>query len=287
MLMLKIIPISSLSDNYIWLIIHHNECIAVDTGDDTVVIDYLTKNHITLKSIWITHHHDDHIGGVANLVKTYPATQVFAHQAHGIDIKSDNLTLIDKNDKLDTFGFVAQVWHTAGHTDSHLSFVLDVNGQHHVFCGDTLFSAGCGRVFTGTIEQLFYSFQQFNQLADNTFFYPAHEYTLNNLQFAQFIEPNNGDISDHIDHCQRLLNNNQPTLPTTLALEKKINPFLRIINCHKADFKNADAFIDGIYQKTNTKSQPINSHKTDNNNCALTNRALLLFSSLRQLKDNF
>lgn len=287
---INIVPIKALLDNYIWLIIHNNDCIAIDTGDDIPVLQYLTEHNLNLTAIWITHHHSDHTAGVANMIEHYPNAQVFAHKMHGIDdcINDSNIHFIDESDILDAFGYPVQVWQTAGHTKSHLSFVLDIDGIKHIFCGDTLFSAGCGRIFCGTVADLFNSFQKFNMLADNTLFYPAHEYTLNNLKFAQFIEPQNQYINEHLTDCKNLLVNNIPTLPTTLKNEKKINPFLKVINIDNVDLHNTDLTKNhnSINGTINTDDmmliQSIN-HKSQTNNTT----PLQLFSSLRRLKDDF
>lgn len=152
-----------------------------------------------------------------------------------------------------------------GHTDSHLSFLLNMDEKLHVFCGDTLFCGGCGRVFTGTIEQLFTSFQRFNGLPTDTLFYPAHEYTLSNLKFAQSLEPDDNNIQAFIKHCETLRNQQKPTLPTTLAQERLINPFVKTVN----DLPNS--LIEGVKKQTNLADM----------------QSLTLFSALRQLKNNF
>lgn len=266
---IRIAPISAFDDNYIWLIIHekNNEVIAIDVGDDTPVVNFLQQNNLNLSAIWITHHHNDHTGGVANLLKTYPNAHVFAHKNHGLEsqIPSDNLTLIDENDELSAWQYSAKVWQTFGHTDSHLSFVLNLDEKLHVFCGDTLFCGGCGRVFTGTIEQLFDSFHRLNALPTDTLFYPAHEYTLSNLKFAESLEPDDKNIVQIIQQCQTLRQKNQPTLPTTLAQERLINPFIKAVNDVPV------SLIDGVKKQMDL---------ADIQN-------LTLFSALRLLKNSF
>ena len=122
-------PISAFSDNYIWLIINNDkkQAIAIDTGDSEPVLNFLKNNNLELINVWITHHHNDHIGGVDELVKHFPNVQVFAHQNHGLNHLAKNLTLIDENDNLTAWQYSAKVWQTFGHTDSHLSFLLNVD----------------------------------------------------------------------------------------------------------------------------------------------------------------
>ncbi|WP_410472175.1 hydroxyacylglutathione hydrolase [Faucicola mancuniensis] len=259
--------ISAFSDNYIWLIINNDkkQAIAIDTGDSEPVLNFLKNNNLELINVWITHHHNDHIGGVDELVKHFPNVQVFAHQNHGLNHLAKNLTLIDENDNLTAWQYSAKVWQTFGHTDSHLSFLLNVDKKIHVFCGDTLFSGGCGRVFTGTIEQLFDSFSRFNTLNEQTLFYPAHEYTLSNLKFAQVIEPNNENIRQKIQTCEQLRANNLPTLPTTLADERLINPFLRAV------IEPSDEMIEQVKSRIDLANYD----------------KLTVFAKLRELKNSF
>lgn len=266
---IQICPIQAFNDNYIWLLINekNREVIAIDVGDETPVVNFLQQNNLNLSAIWITHHHDDHTAGVANLLKNYPNAHVFTHKNHGLNnqIASENLTNIDENDNLSAWQYSAKVWQTFGHTDSHLSFLLNMDEKLHVFCGDTLFCGGCGRVFTGTIEQLFDSFKRLNALPDDTLFYPAHEYTLSNLKFAESLEPDDKNIVQFIQQCQTLRQQNQPTLPTTLAQERLINPFVKAVN------GLPNSLIDGVKnQMPLADLQP-----------------LTLFSALRQLKNNF
>ncbi|ELA08118.1 hydroxyacylglutathione hydrolase [Moraxella macacae 0408225] len=271
--MLDITPIAAFDTNYIWLLINRDkqEAIAIDTGDATVVQNFLQQNQIKLQAIWITHHHHDHTGGVLQLVKQNPDVQIFAHKNHGLTdkIAQKNLTLIDENIPITAWEYAVKVWQTFGHTDSHLSFLLQVGNKQvgnkiHVFCGDTLFAAGCGRVFTGTIEQLFASFQRFNALATDTLFYPAHEYTLQNLEFANFILPNDNNIKQALKNYAQLQKINKPTLPTTLANERQINVFLQALN-------PSDDLSLAVQQKTNISD----------------NQPLTIFAALRKLKNNF
>ena len=216
--MLNIIPLAALNDNYIWLIENGQQAVCIDPGDAVPVIDYLCAHNLTLVQIWITHAHADHTAGVLQLKQAFPRCRVFGNSdiAQVDEIVGEGAT-IKFSDGL------AEVWAIPGHTATHLGYLWRPNdGSLHVFCGDTLFSAGCGRVFTGTMTQLFTSLQRFNQLPNNTFFYPAHEYTATNLNFAAHIEPENKDVEAAAANAF-----NTPTLPVTLAHERRINPFLR------------------------------------------------------------
>ncbi|MDO4998461.1 MAG: hydroxyacylglutathione hydrolase [Neisseria sp.] len=224
--MLNITPIPAFSDNYIWLLETQERVICIDPGQAQPVLDYLRGKSLSLNEIWITHLHADHTGGIAELKHAFPDCRVLGAS----DIVARTET-VNEGDTWQIGTMRVQVWQSAGHTDQHISFVLhETSQQSHVFCGDTLFSAGCGRVFTGTISQLFNSLQRFSHLPDNTLFYPAHEYTASNLRFAQAVEPENLQVQTALDTLST------PSLPVTLAHEKHINPFLR---CHLASVQAA------------------------------------------------
>ncbi len=219
---MKITPVKALNDNYIWMIQDGNHAACVDPSDATPVLVFLVRNHLMLAQTWITHLHHDHIGGVQSLKNGFMESPVYGEA--DIDLATHTVTAGTQ------FPFgdgLVTVWATPGHTDRHVSYLLENAEGLHVFCGDTLFSAGCGRVFTGTIEELYDSFQRFNQLPEDTLFYPAHEYTASNLRFAEFIEPENPDIQAALRAAE-----DTPTLPVTLAHERKINPFLRVDLLH-------------------------------------------------------
>ncbi|WP_066803086.1 hydroxyacylglutathione hydrolase [Moraxella oblonga] len=266
---MKIIPIPILNDNYVWLITQGNHAIAVDIGDDEPVIDYLKKHHLDLSAILITHHHDDHIGGVANAKIAYPNAQIYAHDTHlnAIGIMPD--VVCDENTTFELLGLKFNVWRTAGHTDTHLSYLCNINHQTHVFCGDTLFSGGCGRVFTGTVNELFDSMERFdtlsfNILPDDVLFYPTHEYTVSNLKFGLSIcdDVTKKEILVHKEYVEKHLKNNTPSLPTNLKTERLINVFLQTDN---------KKMIDNIKQIYPLKNED----------------KLSVFSALRELKNKF
>ena len=219
---MKITPVKALNDNYIWMIQDGNHATCVDPSDATPVLIFLVRNRLMLAQTWITHLHHDHIGGVQSLKNGFMESPVYGEA--DIDLATHTVTAGTQ------FPFgdgLVTVWATPGHTDRHVSYLLENAEGLHVFCGDTLFSAGCGRVFTGTIEELYDSFQRFNQLPEDTLFYPAHEYTASNLRFAEFIEPENPDIQAALRAAE-----DTPTLPVTLAHERKINTFLRVDLLH-------------------------------------------------------
>jgi hydroxyacylglutathione hydrolase len=215
---MHIVPLPALSDNYIWLLRQENHAIVVDPGEAAVVKNYLTAQALNLNAIWLTHAHHDHTGGVAALKQHYPQCEVI-----GWGEWSEVNRAVNEGSEFEAFGQRVDVWHIPGHTADHLAYILaDSTGQQRVFCGDTLFSAGCGRVFTGTMAQMFASLQRLNSLPPDTLFYPAHEYTAANLKFAQAVEPDNPAIRQALLQSVTL-----PTLPVSLARERDINPFLR------------------------------------------------------------
>lgn len=215
---MKITPVKAFNDNYIWIIHEGTQAVCVDPGDSAPVLEFLVRQKLMLSQIWITHHHNDHRGGAAALFRAFMEAEVYGSS----DIP-EAARRAEAGLQIPFGSGKATVWATPGHTANHVSYLLEHDNQIHVFCGDTLFSAGSGRVFTGTIEELFNSFLRFNQLPENTLFYPAHEYTAANLRFAAHIEPENEDIQTALKAAEHTL-----TLPVTLLHERKVNPFLRI-----------------------------------------------------------
>lgn len=264
---LTIQPIPALQDNYIWALVEptHKQAILVDIGEAAPALEFLRAHELNLQAIWITHHHADHIGGVADVCQVYPDVPVLMHPAIAPLLpKLVNSVPVQDGSELSAFGHSVDVWQIAGHTAEHLAFIVQMGEVKHVFCGDTLFAAGCGRVFSGTIEQLFDSFQRLNSLPADTVLYPAHEYTVSNLRFAQHIEPDNTAIAQALRHAQDLRNQQPPksTLPTTLADERRTNPFIR-----------AAAGNPDLQHTAEAKDLPT--------------KPLALFGKLRQLKNNF
>lgn len=267
--MLTIHPIPAFNDNYIWAIINNDtkQAIIVDAGDAAPVLDFLTQHHLSLSQLWITHHHNDHIGGASELAHQFPEAVVYAHANIHPLINVTNLQAVGEGSVLNAWGHNVEVWQTAGHTENHIAYLLTWDNRLNIFCGDTLFRAGCGRVFTGTIDELYASFDRFNELHDaDTLFYPAHEYTLSNLKFAQSVAPTNVDIQAAIDSDSQKRAQGLPTLPTSLAEERKINPFMMII-----DNPNTTELITQVNaQLPGTGDAPFE-----------------VFSALRELKNRF
>lgn len=218
--MLDIIPIPALSDNYIWLIRHQQQAIIVDPSEAEPVLAYLAKHRLDLTAIWLTHHHQDHTGGMAELLRHYPNLVVYG----SAEVKQWTTHLVQGEDRFSVWDFEVSVIESAGHTEQHISYLLD---QRWLFCGDSLFSAGCGRVFTGDYQAQFEGLQRFNQLADEVQIFPAHEYTLSNLKFAETVLPASEVLRHHRQWAEAQRQHQRPTLPSSLGLERQINPFLR------------------------------------------------------------
>jgi hydroxyacylglutathione hydrolase len=221
LLMIDIIPVPAFEDNYIWLLAHQRNVVAIDPGDATPVLAALKKNNWSLKAILITHHHLDHIGGVDELL-AYDAVPVYAPSygsypfAHIPVKEGDRIQLGD-------IGESFQVMWLPGHTLDHIAYF----NTHYLFCGDVLFGAGCGRLFEGTPLQMLNSLKRIKQLPQTTQVFCTHEYTLRNIEFARTLEPGNHQLQERESHAIRLRQQNLPTLPSTIKQEIETNPFLR------------------------------------------------------------
>lgn len=215
-------PIKAFNDNYIWCIQNNHNCVVVDPGDPNVVIEHCNKNNLTLTGIIITHHHWDHTDGLAKLTQQFPHIPVFGPTDSNIDHLTD---FVSDNDRivLQEINLSMQVIAVPGHTLDHIAYISDCG----LFCGDTLFSAGCGRLFEGTAKQMHGSLSKLAELPASTLVYCTHEYTLANLQFASEIEPNNDKLNLYVEWAKKQRASDKPTLPTTIGQQKEINPFLR------------------------------------------------------------
>ncbi len=222
---IQITPIPAFNDNYLWTLHQGNQAVVVDPGDAAPVLTFLNTQGLDLNAILLTHHHADHIGGVAELRRHYPNCPVYGPQS--IDLVTHPCL---EADQIDTVLGSFSVIDLPGHTADHIGFIWQNDAVPHVFCGDTLFSAGCGRVFTGTYAQLFASLNKLKALPNNTLFYPAHEYTRSNLYFTEKVDPGNPDVAAALAYCDE----HPISLPTSLAKERLINPFLRTDNAHIA-----------------------------------------------------
>jgi hydroxyacylglutathione hydrolase len=218
---MTIFALKAFKDNYIWVIVNERKhtLACVDPGDAVPVLSYAKNNKLTLNNILLTHHHDDHAGGVTELLRHFPKTHVYGPADPRIPFVN---RLVRDEDIVHINNLAFRVLSTPGHTSSHICYQEPSKGW--LFCGDTLFSGGCGRVFDGTIEQLHHSIMLLKNLPKDTKVYCGHEYTLQNLRFAASVEPENHTIQSYIAHLQE---KEGCSLPSTIALEKKINPFMR------------------------------------------------------------
>lgn len=217
-------PISAFTDNYIWSIHDSKRSVIVDPGQAKPVLEFLSEHQLTLEAILVTHHHPDHVGGINQLKKEFPSAKVIGFK----DARYEGIEYeYGEGDCLTLLGLDFSVIEVPGHTLDHIAFVTTVDGTPCLFCGDTLFSGGCGRLFEGTPAQMYHSLGKLKALPDDTEIYCAHEYTLANLRFAQTLMQDNADLREYSLQCEALRMNNVSTIPTTLELEKKINPFLR------------------------------------------------------------
>lgn len=211
--------IPAFSDNYIWVIEKDKKAIVVDPGEGPQVVDYLTAASLELEAILLTHNHDDHIGGVLEIYEEYPDIAIY-----GPDETEPLVNhTVREGDSFQILGEKFEVFLTAGHTAGHISYLMGEN----LFCGDALFSGGCGRVFTSDYHAQFAALQKFSQLDDAVKVYAAHEYTVTNLSFALTVEPKNEVIQEALGEMKDKRAKDEPTLPSTIGREKKINLFLQ------------------------------------------------------------
>jgi hydroxyacylglutathione hydrolase len=222
---LRLTPLPALTDNYIWALDDGQHACVVDPGDDAPVFAWLEAQGLVLRTILLTHHHADHTGGVAPLVAHTGATAfgpAFEALPPGVQRVSGGQTL-------DVLGHPFRVIDVPGHTAGHIAWFGDTaHNAPILFCGDTLFSGGCGRLFEGTPAQMWQSLSQLAALPGHTLVCCAHEYTLSNLRFAQAVEPNNTALQHYTSQCEQRRQQGQPTLPSHMAQERAINPFLRL-----------------------------------------------------------
>lgn len=220
--MFTVLTVPAFDDNYIWLIkdSQSQRCVVVDPGDAKPVLAKLAEQGLVIEAILITHHHQDHTGGVDALIADNPEIKVFSKAP-----LFDGAIIVDDNQQVSLLDgrLTLNVWQVAGHTLDHIAYV----NEQVLFCGDTLFSGGCGRVFEGTHQQMYQALSRLKTLDENTKVYCAHEYTQNNLIFALAVDPNNQDLLAYIKQVSKLRQQGLPTIPSTIGQEKRINPFLR------------------------------------------------------------
>ncbi|KZE25358.1 hydroxyacylglutathione hydrolase [Crenobacter luteus] len=216
--MITVTPVNAFTDNYIWVLQRAGRAVAVDPGEAAPLERHLSAAGLTLEALLITHHHGDHVGGVAELVARHPGLAVYGPAG----VRGVTHPVAD-GDTVEVLGQRFNVLAVPGHTLDHLAYHDDA----HLFCGDTLFGAGCGRVFEGTPAMLHASLTKLAALPDATLAYPAHEYTLSNLAFAAEADPRNPAVAERRRRDQARRERGEATLPTPLAEEKRSNPFLR------------------------------------------------------------
>jgi len=218
----RVVPLPAFSDNYIWTIRDETCAAVVDPGDAAPVLAYLEREKLELAAILNTHHHADHVGGNAALLERWKVP-VYGPRDERIPEVTDRLD-DGAHLTLPHFGIEFEVFEIPGHTRSHIAFY----GGGMLFCGDTLFAAGCGRLFEGTPEQMHRSLSRLAALPDDTKVYCGHEYTLSNVKFARAVEPQNPALADLERRTQQQRSEERPTLPSTIGQEKITNPFIRV-----------------------------------------------------------
>ncbi len=256
-------PIAAFADNYIWAIRRGDAVAVVDPGSAEAVEDYLSQaggqTPIKLVAILVTHHHGDHVGGIAALVARHgcpvygPAQEVIPACTHKLG-EGDRIDL-------EVLGMDFDIWHIPGHTSGHIAYLH----AQALFCGDTLFAAGCGRLFEGTPAQMHASLMRLAALPEATPVYCAHEYTLANLRFALMLEPKHNILLERFEQVSALRLRDRPSLPSTMGLERRTNPFLR---CADPDLQDAVLARAGVRARAGAEPAQI-------------------FAALRRMKDVF
>jgi hydroxyacylglutathione hydrolase len=220
---LTITPLPAFSDNYLWLLTRGSEAAVVDPGDAAPVCGALERQRLRLSAILVTHHHGDHVGGVVALKSRTGAT-VYGPARESIDGVDHRLA---GGAEATVLGIRFRVIDVPGHTAGHIAYFAADESPPLLFCGDTLFACGCGRLFEGTPAQMLASLDALAALPPQTRVYCAHEYTLANIRFAQTIEPGNADLAGRATNDALARSRGEPTLPSTIGLERATNPFLR------------------------------------------------------------
>lgn len=239
------IPLPAFTDNYIWLLHDGRRALVVDPGDAQPVLDALQQQGLELEAILVTHHHPDHVGGV-DAVREATGAKVYGPARERIP---EPLARLQGGDAVSVLGLRFEVIDVPGHTAGHIAYYCaQMDGAPLLFCGDTLFSGGCGRLFEGTPAQMLASLDALAALPGDTRVCCTHEYTLSNLRFARAVEPANAELIHYQAQCEARRARNEPTLPSSLALELQINPFLR--TRQRTVIQAAQAFDAGARDET-------------------------------------
>lgn len=215
---MKVTALAALSDNYIWLYQKEEELVVIDPGEARPVLDYLSASDQHPIAILLTHDHADHTAGVREILDAFPATIVYGPE----ECRSLADNIVGEGDKFSLLDEEWQVFSVPGHTNGHIAYLVNDD----LFCGDALFMAGCGRVFTGDYQAQYETLGKLSQLADEVKVYAAHEYSETNLCFAQTVDPANAAVKAALKKVRQQRAENSPTLPSTIGQEKKINPFI-------------------------------------------------------------
>jgi hydroxyacylglutathione hydrolase len=253
--MLSVEPIKAYTDNYIWLVSTNEGSIVVDPGESKEILNLIDTNKINLKGVLITHHHYDHTNGLLDLTNKMNLEVYGPEKIEGIN------NIVKESDKFSIIGIDFEVIEIPGHTLDHLAFFSFNDEDPILFCGDTLFAGGCGRVFEGTFEQMLWSLKKISNYPKETKVFSGHEYTLSNLKFALEVDKDNKDLICEFNNIEKLTSSGIPSLPTNLNKELKMNPFLR---CNDIDIKNK------VIEKFD-----------------IIDDELEIFTALRKWKDNF
>jgi hydroxyacylglutathione hydrolase len=253
----SVFPIKAFNDNYIWCLHNQTHCAVVDPGDAAPVLAYCQDKKLRLSAIIITHHHWDHTGGIDALLNVFPDVAVYGPQNKDIKQITTRLSEGD-NIELANINVNFSVLEVPGHTLDHIAYYGDIG----LFCGDTLFSAGCGRLFEGSPQQMFKSLAKLTALPADTAVYCTHEYTMANIAFAEAAEPNNQALIKYKQWASQQREKNIATLPSSIQRELAVNPFLRC------------------------DSQELVANVSQNMGASLTSEQAV-FASLRSWKDNF
>jgi hydroxyacylglutathione hydrolase len=228
---MQIERIPALSDNYVFLLHdpHRKIAAVVDPAEADPVLHHLQTLDVELVAIFNTHHHGDHVGGNTKLIQHYPNLTVYGGAEDRGRIPGQKIFL-KAGDQVQFSDRIGNVLFVPGHTKAHIAYYFPPQNSDEpgdLFCGDTLFAGGCGRLFEGTPQQMVTSLNQFRNLPETTRVWCAHEYTLNNLKFALTVDADNSELHNRFQDVKLARSQNQPTIPSTIGLEKRTNPFLR------------------------------------------------------------